>query len=218
MKSKLSFLFSSLAVFVLGGVIPAAQANVTYQLDCTSTPTCSSGTNYGSVLLQNMGSDVKVTVQLLSGEVFAGTGGGHESLTWNLNGDPSISSVSGLNTTNFTYHNASIAVPGFGKPSVKFDYYIDCAVCVGGHLTNPSTLSFTILNHQASDFTPTSQGYFFTTDILANGQTGSVGADGLVVPTPEPSSYGLLAAGLVAMGFVVRRNRLRAASVASQVS
>jgi len=172
-----------------------ASADITYQLNCVSDP-CTTTGNFGSINLHQNGSGtvldpyyVTVTVDLTtasSAEKFAGTGAGY-AVTWNIAGNPTLSSVSvtSANAGNFTVQNfdpSDHSPPGpnyqrykatpFTPGSCSYNdagcmmYAIDYNI--GGSGGNDSKLVFDVMKSGGlvlSDFTANSDGYFFTADV-----------------------------------------------------
>ena len=216
-----------------------ASADITYQLNCVSDP-CTTTGNFGSINLHQNGSGtvldpyyVTVTVDLTtasSAEKFAGTGAGY-AVTWNIAGNPTLSSVSvtSANAGNFTVQNfdpSDHSPPGpnyqrykatpFTPGSCSYNdagcmmYAIDYNI--GGSGGNDSKLVFDVMKSGGlvlSDFTANSDGYFFTADVSGPGScnpTCNVASN--TTTAPEPGTVFMLLAGLGSLLMVRRRRQL----------
>lgn len=195
----------------------AAHANTIFQLNrdgCTGG--CGAGPFAWVTLMQVSPTTVSVTEQLLSADVFAGTGAG-KALEFQVDGQVTIS---GLAAGFAAGREASASAFG------EFSYSIACKACRGGQSTNPSgPLTFLVSSTNGlavGDFVANDRGYYFASDIAgANGNTGNVAAmlaDRTVTPDgpsnagtgiSEPVPAGLIAAGLAGI-LVARLRRPRA--------
>jgi hypothetical protein len=170
---------------------------------------------YGTVELNdnNGGPNVQVTVTLAAGVGFVNTGTGG-ALDWTLK-SPSALTITGLDTTNFTFatNNSSAHAGGAGN----FLYQIDCKSCgTGGSNPYTGTLSFTIDNVSISQFMRNDSEFYFASDVCTNvtnnsctqGKTGNVASNTKndATPAPEPPAIALLGSGLLALGLVRRRS------------
>lgn len=171
---------------------------------------------YGNVELNdNGGSNVTVTVTLSSGVGFVNTGAGY-SLTWDLQGGPTIA-VSAL-TTGFSLLSSSAGTVS-ASGSGSWDYALTCDkdTCgTGGNAPYTGMLSFVVDNVGLSDFVANASGNYFSADVclgVSSGKCGAGGITGVIVAgippstsdVPEPASMTLLAGSLGALAFFRRR-------------
>jgi hypothetical protein len=180
---------------------------------------------YGTVTLDQIGSNVMVTVALDSppSAGFVDTGAG-SALLFNLMNVPTIT-ITGL-TAGYTLvstTNGDIHADGSGD----WDFAITCAAgtspaCgTGGSNPAPGPFSFTVDNVLLSQFIPNDSNYYFASDLCigtVSNTGGCIGATGDVVATagtvtqvPEPSTLALFGAGLMAF-WALRRRIWRAKS------
>src|SRR5207249_9021013 len=120
------------AVLLLAGITPTAHADqYVLNLDhCTGT--CGTPP-FGTVdVVQNGANDVKVTVTLKAGEVFADSAGG--GVGFNLIGNPTISASNV--TTGFALVSTTKGAIGFDGLG-NFEYEIACTARSWGNPGNP---------------------------------------------------------------------------------
>ena len=204
MKLHISNLFIAGALACALG--NSATAATVFKLTADAcTGTC--GTSpFGTVTLDQLNSNtVNVTVDLIPGERFAGTGAG-EALEFNLT--TSSFTIQNL-TSGFDVGPAPATASAFGS----FLQSIDCSACQGGKASNPAgPLSFDVTSAsgiQISDFVANGKGYYFASDIFGvNGNTGNVAAVGSQSAVPEPGTTALLGAGLASIGVLRRRMKI----------
>jgi PEP-CTERM motif len=176
---------------------------------------------YGTVsVTQDVnGTSLDITETLNAGFKFHAGNSNHPAFTFILGSSPI--SVSGV-TSGFTLESTtsgSISAPPFGN----FNYAFDCTGCgpgFAGGLTGP----FSFVLSAASALTPSSLGFntvsgnniYFTTDIvIANGNTGNVGAT-VSSAVPEPSTWAMMILGFLGIGFMMyRRSHKHQAFVAA---
>lgn len=196
-------------VFVLTGMASAAHADQ-YILNidhCTGT--CGTPP-FGTIdVVQNGVNDVKVTVTLKAGEVFANSAGG--GVGFNLSGNPTISASNV--TTGFALVSTTKGAIGFDGLG-NFEYEIACTACSGGNPGNPAgPLNFDIIAtgltpaafKEFSTHPPGDTDSYFGVDIRGtNANTGVVGTNTVTV-VPEPGTLALVGTALIGVGAWARR-------------
>ena len=212
---KKSLYTLGLSALILSVPVAAKCDSITYTL---TTSGCSGGCGtspYGTITLTQSGNNVNVVETLNPGYYLINTGGGNaNSLDFNLDKTATITNI----TPNNLFSNGGSDSAGgtFGT----FNNSIECSGCKPGASGVPNsdsqTLSFTVDGVTLTDFTQSTGGYYFASDIADyNGSrvvaTGSVGASGPGVPSapvvPEPSSFLLAGTGLLVLATVMTRRR-----------
>jgi hypothetical protein len=173
---------------------------------------------FGTVTITDIGAgEVQVNVTLTGPTGFAKTGaGGMQTLLWNLSGTPTLTDYTDVSSNQPIVLASTTAGSIMADGSGTWQYAVNCPSCGGGvsapQLLSPITFDVSATGLSTASFVSTaaSNNLFFAADIQgSNGNTGVVGAPTAVVPSPEPTSLGILGAGLVALG-LVRRRRKRA--------
>lgn len=198
---------------VLAAASTGSATSLFYNLTCDSVSTCANP-SFGQVELDQVDANtVKVTLTLAPGD-FITDNGTHSAFTWSILNDPTlvtITNVSLITTTGsavspFTYPG------GTGNPPFTnggtFDYGITesnsnshCCSDLSFTITIPTGLS-------VNDFVANSAGFYFATDIYANGATFAVASNapcpdcggGTTQDLPEPFSMALVGSGLALVG------------------
>ncbi len=196
-----------LGLFALVAV--AAKADTyTFNTDhCSSACLPFTGT---VTVTQNGANTVHVSVTG-SGFGFVDTAGGGDEFFFNIIGDPVIS-IANLTSGWSLVSTSASSTDALGGGGWGFDYALTCGTNCGPGGSKPLSppLSFDIT---ATGLTPAS--FFdtdgaaspvqFAADVLANGNTGLVGATRTSTTVPEPISLSLVGGGLLALGLFRRR-------------
>ena len=211
--------FVAAASFAAFAASPALAQSATYSLS-VADPAAGLGSGpWGTVTVtENGDGTLNVVETLLGGARIHDGNDNHDASAFTILGDPSLT-ISNL-TAGFSVENASSGTGGSEPPFGTFQTSIVCdAACgpgYGGGFAGP--LSFTI--GAASPLTLASLGFnvyngqniYFTSDlVIANGNTGNVGAVLSNTPSvPEPATWAMMLAGFGATGFAMRRTRKNA--------
>jgi hypothetical protein len=221
-------LFCAVTVLAFGSAVASADVfNLTTNY-CSGG--CLTGANptAGTVTITQVGSStsgiVDVLVQLAPGFAFH-TGPNHNSVAFNISGDPALSLDTGatdalgevriVNTAAVGLFNFSVNMPDDGAGT--FDYDFNCIPASGNTCPNttPTTLDFHVdlagLTPAAFETLIGGGGNTSNSDIAAdvispNGNTGDVG--GVLAsapPVPEPTSIVLLGSILVLAGTLLKK-------------
>jgi len=216
-----TFVFTRLSwLAVLGFAVlcaPVAHADTVYTLTdngciTNGNPSGCGTAPYGTVDLAQDGTGVLVTVTLASGVEFDKTGAG-AALEFDISGDPAVT-IADI-STGFASNGADTATP-YGS----FDQSLVCTNCKQnqGVTPNPGPLSFLVTLSGGGTLTPSmftstayddgkagTVGVYFTADVIDSDGTGSVGAFGPGVVTPEPATVALFAIGLLTVAGLRKR-------------
>lgn len=219
--NMLKIVRSALAAALMLGASALAHASVVYTFTSTAVGAFGVGP-YGTVTLNDTGTDITFTIALRSDMNFVNTGS-HSIFSFNSHG-VSVGDISNILFNGVADSNVTVVSPGenagFGS---TFSLMLDCT---GGGCQNgapgqhPDPLTFTIANAEYSDFGFMAAGTtaFFASDVICttgscNGSSGAIGVvtgdegggPGTGDPLPEPVSVSLFALGL--LGLVAARRR-----------
>jgi len=139
-----------------------------------------------------------------------GTGASNGSFFFNLLGNPTIA-VTNLTAGWSLISTTAGTLAGDGF-SGEMEYGLHCTgTCSGGSPTLPP-LNFTVTAAGLTEasfndpgLTPANDRAIFVADVIANGNTGLVGATGGTSSVPEPISLSLVGGGLLALGIFRKR-------------
>jgi hypothetical protein len=219
--NKMKSAVMTLAVLGALAAIPAKADTYTFTNDHCSSGGCLPFTNLITVTQVGPTSDNTVNVTVTGNFQFVSTGaGGGPSFFFNLLGNPTISVGSVTPGWALVSGTAgTLAGDGF---SGEMEYAMTClnisqGCTNGGGGGKAPPLSFNVIaaGLAPGTFTPASfhdQGgtpnndlAYFVADVIANGNTGLVGATGSVSSVPEPISLSLVGGGLLALGLFRKR-------------
>jgi hypothetical protein len=205
------------AAFAATVATPASAATATYSLS-VSDPAASLGSGpFGTITVTENGDGTLTFVEtLLNGARIHGGNDNHDAAAFSLIGDPNLT-ITGL-TAGFTTENltsgTSDSEPPFGNFQTSIVCTTACGPGYGGGFVGP--LTFTVAASGGSPLTLASLGYnvyngtniYFTSDIvIANGNTGNVGATLSTPAVPEPATWAMMLIGFGATGVAMRRTR-----------
>ncbi len=194
MKSSIRTALGSLcAAGLLLSASGAAWASpVVYSFTATDVGAFGAGP-YGTVTLNDIGTDITVSVALRADLNFVNTGGPHSIFSFNALG-VSTSDISNILFNGVANSNVTVAAPGSNQPfGTGFSLMLDCtgAGCANGapgQMLDP--LTFTVLNAEYTDFgffAPNTTAYF-ASDVICTpsstlqGCAGATGAIGVTQP------------------------------------
>ncbi len=223
-------------VAAVGVAAPVAEASsVTYYLNQSNSSLFPDGTNYATVKIEDVGSDIQFTVTPISGAFSPGTNFGIQEFGFNLTSNSPPTLLSGnfslpLSYASFWKESAAGQMDGFGN----FAWVLSTPASQGGGLSRQSPLVFTITGvagdtlatyfglstsngnnppgEGAVNFAAHIGGFLDPTGATGDGAVTSVyvgGGPPAVVPVP--ATAWLLLSGVAGLGALARRRRLVAA-------
>jgi len=208
MRISRKILYLALTVGLSLGAVPALHATpIVYDLtvDHCGGGCGPAGTTFGTVTLNQSGSNTDITVHLNSPYVFAKTGAADfQAFKFNGTGISLADVIIDAHTPALAANTGSFSGDGTGP----FAYGIGCPGCGNGLSSSFNTdIVFHVANATVLELTgANSDGFVFVADVgnPATGNTGPVAA----VPhadVPEPATIGLLGLGILAIGMVARK-------------
>ena len=158
------------------------------------------------------GGGVSVKITLNSATYFASTGGGHITVTWNL--DKAEGAITGLPASPTFTDVATSSPPGCVTSCGTFVNTGLQGTWSGtsNHYAGP--LSFDIAGITTADFVNNSAGFMAAIDALGPAGTGEIAGTGTVMSTPEPSTWVMMMLGFAGLGFVGYRRTHKPRSIA----
>jgi hypothetical protein len=207
---------AALAAMTIGAAVAGASQATVYTLTLDGCTGGCGAAPYGTVTVTNDLTDagsLDVFVQLAAGVQFNGAGNSntHNSLAFDLVGDPSVT-YKNLGAQPFASSGAMSDASPFGAFGYSLDYT--------GQNHNPTgvtTLSFEIYSVTATALNPLVLGFttynntplYFAADVLSNGNTGNVAGTLTRATVPEPATWAMMLVGFGGLGAVLRAQRRR---------
>lgn len=212
------------AALLVTGLLAAVPAKAdTFNItSCHLSGGCGTVTQFGTVTLTQVGSDVQVDVVLNSGNRFVETGSGGGAL-FIFNDTISTTAVTNISAT---LNGTTVTIPGglsgltnqspfMADGTGMFTASVFCTTsssCNGGSTPNINDLHFTVTGITLAQLeTTNANGNFFVADILC-GQTGCTGLTGPVdvstPPVPDGGMTLMLLGGALA-GLETLRRKVR---------
>jgi hypothetical protein len=216
MTSKHTFL-GAMAIFTVLAAVPAKADTYTFNTNNCST-SCLPFT--GTVSVTPDGANTVLISVTGTGFQFVDSSGGNAQFFFNVLNDPTIT-VTNLTAGWTLISQTASPTDALGGSGWGFDYALQCydpvaKVGCGPGGSNPKNppLSFDVSGTgvTVASFFDTDGGASpvqFAADVLANGNTGLVGATRTAISTttPEPISLSLVGTGLISLFFLRRRAR-----------
>ena len=211
-----NFALLAAASFAALAATPVSAQVATYSLSVDGSSDGLGSGPYGTITVtQNANGTLSFVETLFDGFRIHGGNDNHDAAAFTLIGDPSLT-ITGL-TAGFITENTGSGTSDSEPPFGSFQTSIACDTACGtgfnGGFAGP--LNFTV--GAASPLTLASLGYnvfngqniYFTSDlVIANGNTGNVGATLVTTPSvPEPATWAMMLVGFGATGVAMRRRR-----------
>jgi len=199
---------TSLAAFAIAN--PAQAAPTIFNLTAADPAAGVGAGPFGTVSVDAVGGSLNFVLTLASGYRIHDGNANHNAFAFSILGDPNVtitnltSGFAAINTTSGT----NVSSPPFGNFFTAIDCTTACGAGFGGGYTG--TLSFTVSSANALSIASlvANNGIYFTTDVvIANGNTGNVGATLATTAVPEPATWAMMVGGFGAMGFALRRRQ-----------
>lgn len=210
----MSFKRSLSALALAAAFGPALAASAQYSLSIVD-PAAGLGTGpWGTVTLTENGADVDFSILLdPTASLNPVDTGSHVYFAF-MAKDVVLSDIVNMTAADLKGKTLSAVATPTNAPFGDFNFGIQCGTGCGGNNEIADPLSFTVKSSSLADFgvgnasnlSSGPDGYkaYFSADIR-NTDTGKTGVVGAVAVVPEPEAYGLALAGMLVVGFAMRR-------------